>query len=234
MYPEVLEDRHRRRATEMIQRLGERLRQEGYRGFFEIDVLVDLDTDEIYLGEMNPRISGASSITNVTAGAYADVPLFLFHLLEYMDVDFELDVHEINQRWHDLAAVDLWSQMIMKETAPIVERIDTAAPTGAYYLDHSGSLVYSRAALDWHQLQNESEIFYLRIYGPGDYRWKGSDLGIIVAKGRFQTNSAPGKPATLTIYAKDLIDSIKARYSGTPVTPVAPPAAVSSIGANKA
>jgi hypothetical protein len=24
-------------------------------------------------------------MTNVTAGAYADVPLFLFHLLEFMD-----------------------------------------------------------------------------------------------------------------------------------------------------
>ena len=46
---------------------------------------------EVYLGELNPRISGASSITNVTAGAYADIPLFAFHLLEYFDVDFELD-----------------------------------------------------------------------------------------------------------------------------------------------
>ena len=36
-----------------------------------------------YLGELNPRISGASAITNVTAGAYADVPLFAFHLLEF-------------------------------------------------------------------------------------------------------------------------------------------------------
>ena len=50
--------------------------------------MVDLDADEVYLGELNPRISGASSMTNVTAGAYADIPLFLFHLLEYMDVDY--------------------------------------------------------------------------------------------------------------------------------------------------
>ena len=67
--------------------MGDRLAKEGYRGFLEVDVLVDLDTDEVYLGEINPRISGASSMTNVTAGAYADVPLFLFHLLEFMDVE---------------------------------------------------------------------------------------------------------------------------------------------------
>jgi hypothetical protein len=57
------------RAIELARRLGGRLRQEGYKGFFEVDVLVDLDTDEVYLGELNSRISGASPMTNVTAGA---------------------------------------------------------------------------------------------------------------------------------------------------------------------
>ena len=103
MFPEVLTGESRRTATQLVRRLGDRLAKEGYRGFFEVDVLVDTDTGEVYLGELNPRISGASSITNVTAGAYADVPLFLFHILEYMNVDFDLDVDEINERWEELA-----------------------------------------------------------------------------------------------------------------------------------
>ena len=127
MFPEVLTGEKRAKATQLVRRLGNRLGGEGYRGFFEVDVLVDLDSDEVYLGELNPRISGASAITNVTAGAYADVPLFLFHLLEFMGVDFELDVDEINERWSELASSDLWSQMIIKETAPGVEHIDTRA-----------------------------------------------------------------------------------------------------------
>jgi hypothetical protein len=174
----------------------------------------------VYLGELSPRISGASSITNVTAGAYADVPLFVFHLLEFMDVDFDLDLTEINERWNELAAVDVWSQMIIKETQPIVERIETAAPTGQYYLDEDGALVFRRAALDWHQLQNEAEAFYLRIYGAGDYRWKGADLGVLVTKGRLQKTSAKG--ATLTIHAKHLVDAIRRQYAGTPLVPPAP------------
>ena len=35
-------------------------------------------------------------MTNVTAVAYGDMPLFLFHLLEFMDVDYEIDVDELN------------------------------------------------------------------------------------------------------------------------------------------
>ena len=47
LFPEVLSDEHRAKATELVQRLGGRLEQEGYKGFFEVDVLVDLDTDEV-------------------------------------------------------------------------------------------------------------------------------------------------------------------------------------------
>ena len=58
MFPEVLTEDLRRRAGDLVGRLGNRLGAEGYRGFFEVDVLVDTDTDEVYLGELNPRISG--------------------------------------------------------------------------------------------------------------------------------------------------------------------------------
>ncbi len=223
MFPGVLTGESRRIATELVRRLGDRLAKEGYRGFFEVDVLVDTDTGEIYLGELNPRISGASSITNVTAGAYADVPLFLFHILEYMNVDFDLDIDEINERWEELASGDLWSQMVMKETDDIVQRLTATPSTGQYSLDSSGALVFRRAALDWHQLQNEAEAFFLRIYAPGDYRWKGADLGVLVTKGRLQVDSATGKSA-LTIRARHLIDSIRAQYAGTPIAKPAAPA----------
>jgi hypothetical protein len=219
MFPEVLSSERRAKATDLVRRLGDRLGQEGYRGFFEVDVLVDLDSDEVYLGELNPRISGASAITNVTAGAYADVPLFLFHLLEFMGVEFELDVDEVNERWAELASSDVWSQMIIKEVSPDVELIDAAPRTGQYAIDPSGAVVFRRAALDWHQLQDESECFFLRVYGVGDYRWKGADLGVLVTKGRLQAEGrSANSPSVLSIRAKHLIDSVRAQYAGTPLS----------------
>jgi hypothetical protein len=224
MFPEVLSGERRAKATDLVRRLGDRLGQEGYRGFFEVDVLVDLDSDAVYLGELNPRISGASAITNVTAGAYADVPLFLFHLLEFMGVEFQIDVDEINERWSELASSDLWSQMIIKETAPAVELITAAPPTGQYAVDRSGALVFRRTALDWHQLQDESECFFLRVYGTGDYRWKGADLGVLVTKGRLQTEGrSANAPSVLTIRAKHLIESVRAQYAGRADGPVTVP-----------
>lgn len=192
MHPDVLTASQRARAIELVRKVGSGLQDKGYRGFFEVDVLVDTDSDEVYLGELNPRISGASAITNVTAGAYADVPLFLFHLLEFLDVDFELDVDEINERWEALSGADIWSHMIIKETDDIVEYLTHAPRTGQYVLDSSGKLQYVRAALDWHQLQHHKEAFFLRIYGAEDYRWKGADLGVLVTKAKLQYEGRKG------------------------------------------
>ena len=210
MFPTVLDDTSRHAAIELVRKLGDRLGKEGYRGFFEVDVLLDTDTGDVYLGELNPRISGASAITNVTAGAYADVPLFAFHLLEYSGIDFEIDVEEINLRWEELASEDEWSHMVIKHTSSTVERIDAAPRTGRYSLDHYGNLVYTHHDYDWHLLGNESDAFYLRIYQEGDYRWKGADLGILVTKAHLEAGHGG-----LTLHAKYLIDAIRGMYRTT-------------------
>jgi len=101
LFPEALSDEHRAKATELVRRLGGRSAG-GLQGLLRGRRPRRPRHGEVYLGELNPRISGVSSMTNVTAGAYADIPLFLFHLLEYMDVDYIIDVGEINQRWRDL------------------------------------------------------------------------------------------------------------------------------------
>jgi biotin carboxylase len=213
LFPEALTREQRATAVSHVRRLGDRLAQEGYRGFLEIDVLVDLATDQVYLGELNPRISGASSMTNVTAGAYADVPLFLFHLLEFMDVDYTVDVEEINERWRELAAVDVWAQLIMKEPNDSVERISAAPRTGTWHLDEDGHLSFGGVTNDWHDVTHEDEAFYLRVYAAGDYRFKGADLGILVTKGRMQTSDG------LTQRCRSYIEGIRAHYRSEPVDP---------------
>ena len=135
VFAAALTEEHRQLARRYTQQMGERLRQEGYRGYFELDFLADMDTGEMYLGELNPRVTGASSMTNVTAVAYGDMPLFLFHLLEFMDVDYEIDVDELNAGWAQPSAIDEWSQFILKDTADKVELITEAPRSGIWRLD---------------------------------------------------------------------------------------------------
>ncbi|HPF81304.1 biotin carboxylase [Nostocoides australiense] len=208
VFPGVMSAKQRTAATSLVRRLGDRLALEGYTGFFEVDTLIDLDTDEVYLGELNPRISGASPITMVTAGAYADLPLYLFHLLEYMNVDYTIDVDEINERWSELAAIDQWSQLIIKQPEDEVSQILAAPRTGTWGIEPGGGLAYRRPSRDWHGLEDESELFFMRVYGAGDYLFKGADLGIVMAKCRMQTDD----PKSLTPRCEQIVAGLRSQY----------------------
>ncbi len=219
VYPEALNADQRQRAIRHVSRLGDRLRQEGYEGFFEVDVLVDLDDDEVYLGELNPRVSGISSMTNVSAGAYADIPLYLFHLLDHLGADFDIDTGELNARWEELAATDMWSQLILKTSTEEIGLVTAAPLTGIYRLDADGTLEYQRNTLDWHYLRDDNEAFFLRVSGPGSYLYKGADLGILVSKSRMQTDDG-----SLTDTCRHYIEGIHALYASEPIEPEEQPA----------
>jgi hypothetical protein len=209
-YPASLTDEQKAIARDYTRRLGDRLAGEGYRGFFEVDYLVDLNSGELWLGELNPRISGISSMTNVTAGAYADMPLFLFHLLEYLDVDYQVDIAEINQRWSREASVDVWSQVLVKQTQDRVDLLTAAPHTGIYSMDAAGAVSFRRWGNDWHGILDESEAFYLRIMAPGDFRYGGGDLGALVTRGRLQTDDN-----RLADRCRLWVDGLRGMFAGT-------------------
>jgi hypothetical protein len=213
IYPGALSPRNRERALEYTRRLGDRLAREGYLGLLEVDYLVDAATDELYLGELNPRLSGISSMTTVSASAYADMPLFLFHLAEYLGLDYEVDVEDINRRWGSDRLTDVWGQLILKEPDDVLELVTKAPKTGIWRLE-GGEMRGGWPADDWHNLRDDCDGFYLRILSPGDYRYRGADLGILVTRSRMQTDDN-----RLTETCRQWISAIRSQFAGTPVEP---------------
>lgn len=201
----------REKARDLTFKFGEQLRKEGYRGYFELDFLIDKDTGDMWLGELNPRVTGASSMTNHAAFAHADAPLFLFHLLEFSGMEFDLDIAGLNDRWADPDNIDSWSQMVIKHTEDTVDLVQSAPESGIYHMNDDGSVVYSR--FDYHRraVESEREAFFLRISGPDDYRYEGADLGILITRGRLMT-----KGFKLNDRAKSWIEGIKQGFEARP------------------
>jgi hypothetical protein len=155
-------------------------------------------------------------MTNHAAFAHADAPLFLFHLLEFSGVPFDIDIKGLNGRWAEPSNIDSWCQMVVKHTADTLELIESAPETGIWRLRNDGSIEYSR--FDYHRraVESEREAFFLRIKGPGDYLYEGADLGILVTRGRAMTSSF-----ALTQKSRNWIEGIRAHYA----TKAAPKAA---------
>jgi D-alanine-D-alanine ligase-like ATP-grasp enzyme len=212
-------------ARKMANAFGDELRRMGYRGYFELDFLTDLDTNEVYLGEVNPRITGASAMTNLAAFAHSDAPLFLFHLLEWFDIDFELDVDDLNMRWADPENIDSWGQLVMKHTQDTVELITAAPKTGVWRMQDDGSLRYVRMQTHRRTVEDEREAFFLRIAKEGDYHYKGADLGILITPGRLMTDAHE-----LNDRGRAWVAGIRALYRSRPVAAPEPVQATIEVG----
>lgn len=212
IFPGAFSQRIRDKARDMAFRFGNQLIKEGYRGYFDLDFLIDKKDGEVYLGELNPRICGASSITNHSAFAYADAPLFLFHLLEFSGMKYKIDVEELNARWAKREFIDSWSQVVMKSTDKNVDVVTNAPPTGIYRMAVDGTVSYDRFDFDRQAIDSEREAFFLRITGPGDYRYEGADLGILITRGRVM-----GNDFELNDRARNWIRGIKKLYAGKSV-----------------
>ncbi len=188
IYPNAFNSDIRKKARAYTKLFGEQLKKEGYKGYFELDFLIDQDTKEIYLGELNPRITGASSITNHAVFALSDMPLFLFHLLEWMDQPYDLNVKSLNARWAKKENRDSWSQLIIKHTDKTVDKITEAPKSGIYKMNDDGTIDFSRMDTHRRAVESENEAFFLRISDVGNYRYEGADLGILVVRGRLMTD----------------------------------------------
>ncbi len=197
----------RESARDSTFRFGEALRKKGYRGYFECDYLYDLDNNEVYLGEINPRITGVSSMTNLASFAHADAPLFLFHLLEWSKVEFDLNVKALNARWADPDNIDNWSQLVIKHTQDSVRYVTDAPQSGIWGMQPDGSVSFLRVQTHRRTVESESEAFFLRISNTGNYFYEGADLGILVTRGRLMTDDFQ-----LNKRAQAWIKGIRAHY----------------------
>lgn len=207
IFSDAFEKKIRDKARKYTFQFGNQLAKEGYRGYFELDFLIDQKTGGIYLGECNPRVTGASSMTNHAAFAHADAPLFLFHLLEFSGVPFDLDILGLNTRWADPLNIDGWCQMVIKHTEDNVDILTQAPESGIWRLLPDGRVEFDR--FDYHRraVDSEQEAFFLRILTSGDYRYEGADLGILITRGRAMDNRF-----RLTKRAKSWIEGIKSQF----------------------
>ncbi len=197
----------RRKARRYARLFGDQLRKEGYKGYFELDFLIDQDNGAIYLGELNPRITGASSITNHAVFALSDAPLHLFHIMEWMNTPYELNVNALNRRWSKPENIDSWGQMVIKHTHDDIERVIEAPRSGIWRMRADGSIYFWRMDTHRRYVENENEAFFLRITRVGDWLYEGADMGILVMRGRMMTDEFQ-----LTERSKKWLAAIKAEY----------------------
>jgi hypothetical protein len=192
--PERLGDDLRRRAMQATVTLGQQLLDVGYRGCFGVDYLLDQDSGALYLGELNPRITGATPLTSQAAIDAGRVPLLLYHLLEWFGVDYRVDVREYNHRWLTPPRAVTWGQLILEHTAASAEVITEPPASGIWHLARDGTVSLVRREYQPRAVADESEALFLRTVDDGQAVSAGRSLGRLLTRGRLLTDDGQLTP----------------------------------------
>ena len=129
----------------------------------------------------------------------------MFHLLEYMGVNYEIDIDAIQQRWMDF---DTWSTVIFKHTTDDIRILNQVPRSGIYRMSEGENAEIIRRTADWSNASSMEEAFFLRILGPGEYLYKGADMGVLLVRGKMQTPSDK-----LTRRAKGWVKELRGQFS---------------------
>ncbi len=76
-----------------------------------------------------------------------------------MDVDYDLNVKELNERWAKQENIDSWSQLIIKHTEDTIGICSEALNQGIYKMFDNGHIQFDRMDTHRRAVESENEAF---------------------------------------------------------------------------
>ncbi len=184
LFCEAFPESMRLLAQNYTIKMGEQLRQVGYKGYFEIDFLIDKATHTLYLGEMNLRFCGFTHMTAHASHLQGEPPLFLLHLAEWLDISYDLDIEKLNHRWMTPSPNYALSFLCVHH---VLDTLRKPIPSGIYRMNPDETVVFVRPATSPSPL-NVDEIFWFSVAPNTLLLKKGEEIGGLLMFGRATTD----------------------------------------------
>jgi hypothetical protein len=144
------------KAMRIAQRVSEYMWGRGYRGIFGIDLIVDEGANEVYPVECNTRYTGAFPMLSMLHAQNGTIPMDLFHILEFLDVDYEMDVNALNEAYRKPMR---GAHIILFNKSHVPLRVNGDARSGVYRYDPRGHRIeFVREGIRYDDLRDEDEF----------------------------------------------------------------------------
>ncbi len=141
-------------AFEYVEKIGKYFQKNGYKGIFGIDMVLEKDTNKLYVVEANPRLV-AQFPTILMAQFLNNEPLILaFHLLEYLRIDYNIDVAQINKL---MQQPKKGAHLFLHNLSGRWARNKKTIRAGVYVL-RGNELQYKRPGYDLKHIKNNDEF----------------------------------------------------------------------------
>lgn len=139
--------------------IGEFLSRFPYKGILGIDFVVSPKEQRVYPLEINPRLTGAFPMLSMLHAGRHLIPFEAFHILEFMDVHYTVDVNALNEAYSKSVQGSHLLVFLKREgTAPNPVSIDA----GLYGMDAAGArFTHLGEAFDFSDLGGDDQFIVL-------------------------------------------------------------------------
>ena len=149
-------------ALKQANTIGEYVASLGYRGILGIDFIIDKRGREICPIEINPRFTGAFPMLSLLHLQNGIIPLDIFHMLEFLDLPYQLDVEELNKKY----ARPIKGSHLLLFLPPGEQKtwFDRLLPGLYEYEPNEKVFFFRRDAMEYRDIQNENQ--FVLVDGP--------------------------------------------------------------------
>ena len=143
-------------AAVIAKKFGEYIYKKlGYKGIFGMDLITNTEEGRVYPIECNPRYTDAFPLISQIHNKAGAIPMDVFHILEHMGVDYQIDVDEISKSYKTDSCA---SQIILETKTNDWTEITGDVKAGVYKTENSGSISYLRPGYRYEHLLSSNEF----------------------------------------------------------------------------
>ncbi len=138
------------KVTAQVNKIAEILRQDGYLGFFGVDLIIN--SDEVYVIEINARQPASVPFVNKLQIKNNQAPLSAYHIASFAGIDFEVNTEEYNSK----AIMPMEAgQIFLRNTNEDAFTVNGNVKVGEYRLQSDDS------AIDWQKNSVKENVLFL-------------------------------------------------------------------------
>jgi len=187
---------------EYVEKIGEVLRREGFKGLFSLDCIWAPD-GKVYLIELNPRLTGTLPVQLWIQLAHKQIPLLAWHLMGFLKASYSVNQKRIQTQYlRPRRGAHLVLHYLGRKPAYVTKGLKA----GVYFFN-GRKLIYRRADHNFSKLNKDEIIITDGVPAKGTYLKPGFTLCRIITK-----NSVLDKSLKcLNPWARQLVKILRAK-----------------------
>ncbi len=152
-------DKQQRKVEEMVKATGKKLLDLDYKGIFGLDIIIEKETDRIYILEMNARMTGVTPIINMIQMSSNLFPFINYHISSF------LPNHKqkipINKHRTSISDSNI-SYLILTNTEPCCIKLKKELLPGLY-MYNKNKIEHQKITTSLADLHNDNQFLLLGI-----------------------------------------------------------------------